>query len=253
MAAEGQESSRRSLYVMSRRSRWTLCVAGIMSWVAGGVASFRGASGAGAASLVAAGLVSAVLGLIGRWPSRISMSGNELAWEEVRATVETQIEAAEDSGEGSQVIAELKVLEQRLELLRQTGAVAEHPAEAYDRAVEAAIRRLYPSASIVESGSRSRAAADFTVTIVEQDFFLETKWRADAARPFRGNTLAPLIRNLPLNSRLLVVTNADAATGEAVKVVADSLGSRGRIVSWRDVRDDTNLAEAVEALRASSH
>jgi len=251
MSAEDQKSDRRSLSLMSRRSRWALGVMGVMSWAAGGVASFLGGSGAGAAALVIAGLISAGLGLIGRWPSRISMSGSEFSWEEIKATVETQIEVAEESGEGSAVIAELKVLEQRLELLRQTGTVAEHPAEIYDRAVEAAIHRLYPSASIVASESRSRTAPDFTVTINKDGFFLETKWRADSTRPFRGSTMPALIDNLPPNSRLLVVINANTATSEAGKVIEDGLGSRGRIVQWHDVSDDANLAVAVEAISAS--
>jgi hypothetical protein len=248
MTTETQENGRRSPYYMSRRSRWALGIIGLMSWAAGGVASFIGASGAGAASLVLVGLISAGLGLIGRWPSRISMSGSEFAWEEVKATVETQIEVAEESGEGSAVIAELKVLEQRLELLRQTGSVAEHPAEAYDRAVEAAIHRLYPDASIVASELRSRTSADFSVTIGKLEFLLETKWRPDPARPFRGSTIPSLISHLPVNSLLLVVVNADVMTEEAVGIVANSLGTRGQIVSWRDVRDDPKLASAVSAL-----
>ena len=251
MSVEDHDRDRRSPFLMSRRSRWALGAAGLMSWAAGGVASFVGGSGGGAAALVVAGLISAGLGLIGRWPSRISMSGSEFTWEEVKATVETQIEVAKESGEGSAVIAELKVLEQRLELLRQTGSIAEHPAEAYDRAVEAAIKRLYPSASIVVNESRSNAEVDFIVTIDGQDLFLETKWRPDAARPFRGSTLPALLNRLRSNSRLLVVMNADNATPEALRLIADNLNSRGRIVSWRDVRDDANLTAAIEALIAS--
>jgi hypothetical protein len=65
--------------IVSPRSRVALAVGGAASWAAGGVASFMGSNGAGAAALVLAGAICGILSLMGRWPSRISMSGNVLA------------------------------------------------------------------------------------------------------------------------------------------------------------------------------
>jgi hypothetical protein len=63
------------------------------------------------------------MSLVGRWPSRISVSGNELSWDAVKETVQSQIESAEsvDSTDSSE--AELKILLDRLIMLQQTGVV----------------------------------------------------------------------------------------------------------------------------------
>jgi hypothetical protein len=127
----GSQRERRAVaHEISKRSRRTLVAVGLMSWLAGGAASFLGKNGAGAAALVAVGAVCGVLALMGRWPSRISMSGNELSWPEVKETVDSQIEVAEKSGEASEALRELKELRERLDVLQRTGSVPEHPAEA---------------------------------------------------------------------------------------------------------------------------
>jgi hypothetical protein len=83
---------------ISPRNRIALTVAGLASWAAGGAASFLSGSGAGAAALVAVGGICGVLGLMGRWPSRISMGGSDFFWEDVQKTVNSQIQAAEQTG-----------------------------------------------------------------------------------------------------------------------------------------------------------
>src|SRR5580704_16942198 len=85
---------------ISHRNRIALAAAGLGSWAAGGAASFLSGNGAGAAALVAVGGICGVLGLMGRWPSRISMGGGDFFWEEVHETVNSQIQVAEQSGEG---------------------------------------------------------------------------------------------------------------------------------------------------------
>src|ERR1700685_436676 len=61
--------------------RTALAAVGLMSWLAGGAASFLSKNGAGAAALVAAETVCGVLALMDRWPSRVLMSGKEVSWE----------------------------------------------------------------------------------------------------------------------------------------------------------------------------
>lgn len=83
---------------ISQRNRIALAAAGLASWAAGGAASFLSGNGAGAAALVAVGGICGMLGLMGRWPSRISMGGSDFFWEDVQETVNSQIQAAEQKG-----------------------------------------------------------------------------------------------------------------------------------------------------------
>jgi hypothetical protein len=228
--------------------RRILAVIGLMSWAAGGVASFRTTNGAGAAALVAAGVVCEVLALVGRWPSQISLSGSGLSWDEIKETVNSQIEVAEKSGETGDVLRELKVLRDRLDVLQRTGSVPEHPAEIYDESVEAAFRRLFPDFEVIRQPIRSRSIADFIVRNQQDQFFVETKWRVDPTQPFGGSTLPRLAQSLPPEAKLLVVVNTAIWRPTVIKNLEDVLGERGRIVTWRDVRDDSAVAEAVTSL-----
>jgi hypothetical protein len=232
---------------ISQRNRIALAAAGLASWAAGGAASFLSGNGAGAAALVAVGGVCGVLGLMGRWPSRISMGGSDFFWEDVQKTVNSQIQAAEQNGEGESVLAELKELRERLNVLQRTGTVPEHPAQSYDRAVRDAISRLLPGAEIIRQQRRSREVADFVVRYKSSELFVETKWRSDPAQQFGGSTLQALVQHLPPGARLLVVVNAPPMP-RAYAIVKDALGERGRIVMWRDVSDDRALGEALTSL-----
>jgi hypothetical protein len=232
---------------ISRRNRITLTALGLGSWAAGGAASFLSGNGAGAAALVAVGGICGVLGLMGRWPSRISMGGSEFFWEDVHKTVNSQIQAAEQSGEGDSVLAELKELRDRLNVLQRTGSVPEHPAQTYDRAVREAIKRLLPGAEVARQQRRSREVADFVVRYQRSELFVETKWRSDSAQQFGGSTLEALIHRLPPEARLLVVVNSPPMT-RAHAIVKDGLGERGRIVMWRDATQDRVLGEALTSL-----
>jgi hypothetical protein len=223
-----------------------LAVSGAASWAAGGVASFIGDNGAGAAALVLAGAICGVVSLMGRWPSRISMSGNVLAWEDVEEAFDSQIQVARASGESD--AADLEELRERLATLNRTGSLPEHPAEAYDRNVDAAIRRLLPNANVTRQ-FRSRDVPDFIVDQDSSRVFVETKWRSDAARPFGGSTLPRLLDRLPPDAKLLVVINTTKPPSErASQTINEHLAERGRIVHWRDVRDDPELGAALTAL-----
>jgi hypothetical protein len=248
---ESEQVHRRQvgLHGIDWRIRVALVSVGGASWAAGGAASFLSSNGAGAASLVVAGIASGILGLVGRWPSRVSMSGNELLWEDVRETVDSQIEVVKASGETQNVIAELSSLRQRLDMLQRTGSVPTHPAQVYDEAVEAAIRRLMPEVDIVRQDSRSRDRADFTVWYRTQQLYVETKWRSDPGRDFQGSTLPRLLATLPNDAKLLVVVNTvRPPSSDAIQIVKTAMGLRGRIVAWRDTSDDMQLGQALASL-----
>jgi hypothetical protein len=236
-----------SVRPISRRNRIALAAAGLGSWAAGGAASFLSGNGAGAAALVAVGGICGVLGLMGRWPSRISVGGGDFFWEDIHKTVNSQIQAAEQIGEGDSVLAELKELRERLNVLQRTGSVPEHPAQAYDRAVQDAIRRLLPGAEVIRQQRRSREVADFVVRYQGSELFVETKWRSDPAQQFGGSTLQALVQRLPPEARLLVVVNASPMS-RAYDIVKSGLEERGRIVLWRAVSDDRALGEALVSL-----
>lgn len=235
---------------ISRVGRLLLAALGLASWAAGGTATFLGTNGAGAAALIAAGGVIGLLGLIGRWPSRLSMSGNEVSWENVDETVRSQILVAQQGDEGESVLAELTSLRSRLAALQQTGSVPEHPAETYDRAVLAAIARLLPAAEIRRTDtSRSLSVPDFLVRYQGSEILAETKWRADPARPFSGRTLPDLVAKLPPDAKLLVIVNASVPPLPcAEEVLRDGLAGRARLVNWLDIRDDDALAQALAEL-----
>jgi hypothetical protein len=239
---------------IGKTKRGLLLAAGLGSWGAGGTASFLSDNGAGAAALVAVGAVCGGLALIGRWPSRISMSGNELAWEDVKETVDSQIEVAETSGEDASVLNELRYLRERLDFLQRTGSVSKHPAQVYDEAVQAAVRRLLPQAELTRQQIRSRSIADFVLRYQGRQLLLETKWRADPEQPYRGRTLPNLLERLAQDATLLVVVNAHpSAVAAAQSLVNDSIGARGRVAGWLDVRDDGELARALTSLLGSAN
>lgn len=229
--------------------RVALTVAGLASWLAGGAASFRSDNGLGAAALIAVGGICGMLGLMGRWPSRISMSGNEVTWETIEQTVTSQIQVAVDNDESETVLAELTTLRQRLAELQRSGTVPSHPAQIYDDDVVAAIRRLLPQAEIVRQVIGDRATPDFVVRYRRTTVFVETKWRADPSRPFGGSTLPLLVHGLDQEARLLVITNTNVPPRpSASETLREAMGGRGRIVQWLDAADDGALAEALTAL-----
>jgi hypothetical protein len=235
--------------VISRRIRVLLTGVGGSAWVAGAAATFLGGNGSGAVALIVSGVAAVLFGLMGRWPQRIAISGNEVGWDEVRRAVETSIEASESGSETSSAAQELRTLLYRLERLEQTGTVPEHPAIAYDRAVQTRLQRLFPGREILSASRRSRDVPDFTMDLESQRLLVETKWRQDVSRPMEGSTLPRLRGAVGTDGLLLVVSNAtDVSAARAV--VEQLFDGRARIVSWRDVRDDDALAEAVRMLLA---
>jgi hypothetical protein len=234
---------------IGQAARTMLASAGLASWIGGGTASFLGKGGAAAAALIVAGAVCLVMSLVGRWPSRISVSGNELSWDAVKETVQSQIESAESTEPTDNSEAELKILLARLTTLQQTGVVPDPPAEVFDKGVKAAIGRLLPDADVVRPRQRSKDTADYLVRYDGAELFVETKWRADPNAPFRGRTLPGLLDAMRGKGKLLVVANAseDQVT-QARTIVSQELDGDGKVVGWRDVRDDPALARALAAL-----
>jgi hypothetical protein len=241
-----QRSAAGSARLMGGKHRVALTMAGLASWLAGGAASFVGSNGPGAAALIAVGGICVMVGLMGRWPSRISMSGNEVTWENIDQAVSSQIQVAADNDESETVLAELTSLRERLAELQRTGTVPKHPAQIYDDDIVAAIRRLLPQAEIIRQERRDRATADFIVRYRGSTVFVETKWRADPSRPFGGSTLPLLTQELPKEASLLVITNTSVPPlPTAYETLRQTIGDRGRIVQWLDAADDGFLAEAL--------
>lgn len=228
---------------MLRVERVCLAAAGLTSWVAGGTATFYDGSGPGAVSLVIAGAGGVLLALIGRWPSRITVSGNEVAWLE---TIDESIEVAQSNGE-VELIAELRSLRDRLLEHQLTGATPPHPAETYDGNVEQAIRELVPDADLHRESRRSREAADFVLTRGRRTVHIETKWRRDVNQPFRGRTLEPLARALGRDERLLVVVNA-RETADAEALLGSVMSGRARVVSWHGPQENAELLRGLQEL-----
>lgn len=235
---------------MSTRARRGLVGGGLLSWAAGAVATFTNGEGSGAVALIGAGAFAGLLGLVGRWPSKISLSGSEISWLEVKETVEEQIDAAQDAGDEG-AVRELEELRRRLEVMERTGNAPKHPAAQYDDAVEQAIRRAIPGATVRRSAGRSRAKADFEVKLGSNGLLIESKFKSDPRRSFHGSTLAPLLDRLTESERLLIVTNSLDTRG-AEAVVRDHPG-RVRIVTWVGPADDTELSAAlIQLLREGS-
>jgi hypothetical protein len=178
------------------------------------------------------------------------VSGNEASWSEIDETVVSQIRAALSNGEGQGAVEELKILPARLRELQQTGEVPPHPAEVYDQQVEKSIRRILTGAEVIQQRSGSNAVADFLVRYRGHQIYVETKWRSDTTRPYRGSTLRRLLDALEAGAaRLLIVVNIPSITPEAGEIVNDALGQCGRIVTWRNSQDDEALSESHNALQ----
>jgi hypothetical protein len=234
-------------------ARVLLLSTGTVSWLAGGLASFTSGNGGGAAALIVSGVFCEVLALTGRWPTRISLSGHEISWDDVNQAVNSQIRVAERIGESDDALAELESLRERLDVLQRTGTVPAHPAENYDQAVAAAIRRVLPPAEVTRHGILSPDTPDFLVRYGQARLLVETKWRQDTARPFAGSTLPRLLERLPGNARLLIVVNtSEPPPPSGRQLVREALGERGEVVRWRDERDDADLREALRALAGMS-
>ena len=75
---------------ITRGGRAALAAVGLASWAAGAVAAFLSGNGASTAALIVTGCLSGALGLIGRWPSRVTVSGNEISWESIDQTMESK-------------------------------------------------------------------------------------------------------------------------------------------------------------------
>ncbi|WAX55135.1 hypothetical protein M6B22_11240 [Jatrophihabitans cynanchi] len=230
------------LATISKRDRRLLASAGLTSWAAGGVATFVSGNGSGAVALVAAGLAAGVLAGVGRWPTRVVVSGSEMYWEEVDAELK---DAQEDAS--PEMVAELEQLRARLAALRETRGEPTSTPEDYDRQLLLAISRLRPDVRVTSAELLSPFAADFRAEADAGVIWIETKWRRTEAAPFRGRTLSSLLGGLQPSDRLLVVANA-IDVEQASQLITQALGARGRVVGWRNATDDDDLLIALNDL-----
>jgi hypothetical protein len=215
--------------------------------LAGGVAAFVSDNGGGAAALVAGGAVAGAFAAIGRWPTRVVVSGHELSWEQIRQTVDSQIQVVQE--DRPDAVNELTVLRQRLDRLQRTGEFQRHPAADYDDAVADAVRRIAPSGQLLRNTVVSRQVPDFELVDDGRRIYIETKWRTNPRAVFRWDTLSQLLPGLPSAACLLVVTNATDVAAAREHLSATE-GIRIRVVSWNDEKDDDDLRAALSELLA---
>ncbi|KRB46356.1 hypothetical protein ASD90_11735 [Terrabacter sp. Root181] len=174
------------------------------------------------------------------------VSGNEFFWEEVVLTVDQQIDAAKEAGE-SAAVPQLESLRSRLSEAQRTGTLPMHPAAQYDEALHEALRRALPGLDISAAPGRARDQADFELKMGDVKLLVETKYKSDPRRPFKGSTLDPLLSRVGIADRLLVVTNA-FNVDDARQALNENLGTRGRVISWVGPKDDDVLRAAVDEL-----
>ena len=246
MSPTERPPQRRGSAQMKRTERIAIGATGLGSWVAGSIATFTRSEGSGAAALIAAGVAASILALIGHWPSRMVVSGNELSWDDVVESVDQQIEAATDAGENT-AVRELEDLRRRLSEAQRTGSLPVHPAAEYDEALFAALRRVLPGLAVSAAPGRARDQADFELKMDQLTLLVESKYKSDPRRPFRGSTLSPLLSRVRGSDRLLVVTNA-IHVDDARTALNEAIGTRGRVISWLGPKDDDALRAAVDEL-----
>jgi hypothetical protein len=90
-------------------TRAALIVSGLAAWGGGGAATFIFDNGAGAAALITSGILVIALGAIGRWPSKLVISGNEVHWSGVRRVVTSQLESARSEDADEETITHSKI------------------------------------------------------------------------------------------------------------------------------------------------
>jgi hypothetical protein len=227
-------------------ARCGLVVAGAGSWAVGCVATFMTTNAAPSSVLIVAGACVGGLGLMGRWPEKVVISGNEVSWPVVNDVLDEQIEVARSTGEDPDAVQELVDLRKRLDELQFSGQVSEHPAVAYDRDVAAAIHRVCPTGKLVQAKERSNREPDFVLQNGADRIFIETKWQSVESYPFRGRNLPALLESMPPGGRLVVVSNA-SNTRIALELVSESLGSRGTVVTWQGRKHDRQLRAALSS------
>jgi hypothetical protein len=252
MSTDAGSVSKTDMLRIRAGARSILGAVGLASWAIGGAATFATKNSAGAVALITAGAAAGLVAMIGRWPSRITISGNSLEWQAVNQTIGTAIKEAQAGDDSGSALEQLTLLRDQLETLRETGNVPEHPAARYDRKVAAAIASVLPDATVIRETVRNRQIADFSVRWGNDQLLVETKWRANPMQPFRGGTLEQLTTQLGPDDRLLVVVNAQEVSA-AANTLARAMPGRALVVRWHDRSDNAELKAALLALLQRSH
>jgi hypothetical protein len=224
------------------RTRIALVVFGALSWLGGGVGAYVADNDIASTALVVGGVGALLVAAIGRWPSTISVGGNEASWRRRLAEqVEQEIDAAPPEAEPA-----LRSIQRQLE---QPLSTSSGPA-AYDRRVVAAIEHVLPGATI-RPKRRAGTVSDFELTVDGSVLLIETKYVKPPAKTFSGRTLDPLLAQLATGPHLLVVSNAPDVDVARDKVRRALGAQRAEVVSWRNDDDDAALLAAIERLTGS--
>lgn len=99
MSDQAQSLSRRELIPIPRKSRWSLGLAGLVSFIAGGVAVFTRSNEAGPVALIGVGAVLLMVAVAGFMPTLLKVGDSEARWHrEVAESVERIDRAASEVG-----------------------------------------------------------------------------------------------------------------------------------------------------------
>lgn len=219
---------------------------GLALVAAGGVATFVGELGGGAAALVVVGAVALLFAAVGQWPDRVTYSGASVEFrvvDVIRNRIDELIALAPETTRPT-----LEQLRRDITEAQVSHAPNNAPAIRYDDEIEQALRRVAPEVLIRRDERWSRERADFWLKQDEQRLLVETKY-VGSNPTYRGSTLGKLIERAGSGERLLVITNAPDPGGARRRVV-DALGDGGDVVTWRGPEHDAELAAVVDRLLA---
>ncbi|HEY3633198.1 MAG TPA: hypothetical protein VGL21_20020 [Jatrophihabitantaceae bacterium] len=224
--------------------RWMILIGGLGLIGMGSVATFIGRLALPAGLAIVVGAAACLLAAIGHWPANLSWGNASVAFaisNQIRNEIDDVIDSAPEEAKPS--LERVRDMVSAVQV-DQTPRVA--AAIAYDDEIEAALRRIVPNARIRRDTEWSRDRPDFWLLIGDRELYIETK-HVGSATSFSGSSLETLFDQLADSGRLLVLTNAaDISRGR--ERVAERLGERGAVTTWRSPADDGELDRAVLAL-----
>ncbi len=226
--------------------RWMILLGGLALVVTGAIATYIGRLALPAGISIVVGAAACLLAAIGRWPASLSWGNASVAFaitNQIRNEIDDVIDTAPESAKAS--LERVRDMVSAVQV-DQTPRVA--AAIAYDDEIEAALRRIVPDARMRRDTEWSRDRPDFWLLVDGHELYLETK-HVGSATSFSGSSLESLFGQFDTSGRLLVITNA-ADVHRGRNRVAERLGDRGAVITWRSPADDAELARVISSLLA---
>jgi len=223
-----------------------ILLGGLALVVTGAIATYIGRLALPAGISIVVGAAACLLAAIGRWPASLSWGNASVAFaitNQIRNEIDDVIDTAPESAKAS--LERVRDMVSAVQV-DQTPRVA--AAIAYDDEIEAALRRIVPDARMRRDTEWSRDRPDFWLLVDGHELYLETK-HVGSATSFSGSSLESLFGQFDTSGRLLVITNA-ADVHRGRNRVAERLGDRGAVITWRSPADDAELARVISSLLA---